>query len=116
MSATLNHTPVSPVINAFAKDCRGGYAPNFVAKAHAELLATLTAPRTLKGDLRGAFNMDAETADYAMDTLKTVTEAWAAYINAILTDHEVNGATIGSLMAGNPYDNDLYVHFDGEDR
>ena len=115
MSATLNHTPVKPALNAFAKNCVGGYAPNHVAKAHAQLLATLTNPRTLKSDLRGAFNMDAETADYAMDTLKTVTEAFAAYVNAVLTDHEANGATIGSLMASNPYDNDLYVHCE-EDR
>ncbi len=115
MSATLNHTPVKPALDAFARNCLGGYAPDHVAKAHRELLAALTASRTIKHDLRGAFNMDAETADYAMDTLKTVTAAFAAYVNAIIVDHECNGADVGSLMADNPYDNDMYVHC-GEDR
>lgn len=115
MSATLNHTPVKPALNPFGKNCFGGYVPNHVARAHAELLAVLTAPRTLKSDLRGDFTMDAETADYAMDTLKTVTAAYAAYVNAVMQDHEAHGATIGSLMEPNPYDSDLYVHFDGED-
>lgn len=115
-AAELNHTPVKPLIAAFAKNGVGGYCPDYIARAHEQLLATLKGPGVLKRDLRGCSDMTEELADEAQEGLRIAFAAFAAYINEIRDCYRALGADVGSEFEPCPYQQDVYVRFSGEDR
>jgi hypothetical protein len=115
-AADLNHTPVKPRFDPFAKNFVGGYAPDHIARAHERLLATIKGPGVLKRDLRGCPDMTEELADEAQESVRIVLAAVAAWANEIRDEYKSHGADVGSEMDADPYQYDVYVRFTGEDR